>query len=178
MITKRILLFSLIILSFSCKKFDKKTQFEFEIEQEVTIPSTVGIQVPFNIPTYDVNTTIDHQLEIHNKRKKKIEHIYLTNLETDILSPSTQTFNFLKDITIQLSASGLPKIKIAEATNLQNQNLKALTIPTIQDLDLADYIKQNKIDITVDVTTDETIFTDVKINVIPRFFVDVKVLGV
>lgn len=175
---KHILLFSIILFSQSCKKFDKKTQFEFEIEQEVTIPSTIGIQAPFNIPTYDVNTTIDHQLEIHNKKKKKIEHIYLTNLETDILSPSTQTFNFLKNITIQLSANGLPKVKIAEATNLQNKNLRTLNIPTIQDLDLAEYIKQDQIDITVDVTTDETIFTDVKINVIPRFFVDVKVFGV
>lgn len=175
---KHLLLFSLTILTFSCKKFDEKTQFEFEIEQEVTIPSIIGIQAPFNIPTYDVNTTIDHQLEIHDKRKKKIEHIYLTNLASNILSPSSQTFNFLKDITIQISANGLPQITVAEAKNLQNKNLKTLNIPVIQDLDLVDYIKQDQIDITANVTTDETIFTDVKINIIPRFFVDVKVFGI
>lgn len=175
----RILVFLLIIsIAFGCKKFDEKTQFEFDIVQEVTIPSVIGIQSPFNIPTYDVNTNIDHQLEINDKRKDKIEHIYLTELTSEIISPSSQTFNFLKSITIKISAEGLDQIKIAEATDLKNENLQTLEIPVIENHDIAEYIKKPQIDINADITTDETIFQDVKINIIPHFFVDVKVLGI
>lgn len=175
----RILVLLLIIsTAFGCKKFDKKTQFEFDIVQEITIPSAIGVQSPFNIPTNDVNTNIDHQLEINDKRKDKIEHIYLTQLTSEIISPSSQTFNFLKSITIKIKAEGLDQIKIAEATNLSNENLQTIEIPVIEDLDLSEYIKKAQIDINADVTTDESIFQDVKINIIPHFFVDVKVFGV
>ena len=75
-----IAVFSLLILT-GCKKFDEKTQFTYSIEEDVTIPSNVGVNIPFNVPTTDVKTNIDHELEIRNKKKKRIEHIYLTKLE-------------------------------------------------------------------------------------------------
>ena len=172
-----IAVFSLLILT-GCKKFDEKTQFTYSIEEDVTIPSNVGVNIPFNVPTTDVKTNIDHELEIRNKKKKRIEHIYLTKLELFIKSPSSANFNFLKDVSIQLEAEGLPKTLVAQQKNLQNTNTSYLSIPTIENNDIAEYIKKDKVNIHVDVVTDETIFQNITITVKPTFWVDVKVLGI
>ena len=167
-----------IISITGCKKFEEKTQFTYSIEEDVTIPSNIGINLPFNIPTTDVETNIDHELEIRNKKKKRIEQIKLTQLELTIKSPSGANFNFLKDISIYLEAEGLPKTLVAEQKNLQNTNATYLSIPTEKDKDLSQYIKKDKVNIHVEVVTDQTIFQDITITVKPTFWVDVKVLGI
>ncbi len=162
----------------SCKKLDKKTQFDITIENEVEISSIVGVNLPFNLPTTSINTEINQQLELKNKKKKKIEKIYLTDLELIVLSPSGKNLNFLKGIKVYLSADGLDEILIAEAEDLANTNSQDLKIPTHNELDLTNYVKKDTVNLRVEVTTDETIFQKVKLNVKNTFWVDAKVLGV
>ena len=162
----------------SCKKFDKKTQFDITIENEVEIPSIIGVNLPFNLPTTSINTEINQQLELKNKKKKKIEKIYLTDLELIVLSPSGKNLNFLKGIKVYLSADGLDEILVAEAEDLPNTNSQDLKIPTHSDLDLTNYVKKDTVNLRVEVTTDETIFQKVKLNVKSTFWVDAKVLGI
>ncbi len=167
-----------LLLTTGCKKFDEKTQFTYSLEEDIVIPSVIGVNLPFNIPTTDIATNIDHELEIRNRKKKRIEKIYLTRLEMNIKSPAMATFNFLKDVTIYLEADGLPRVEVAAQQNLTNTNARYLIIPTRNTTDLTDYIKKDKINIHVEVVTDETIFQDITVTVKPTFWVDVKVLGI
>ncbi len=173
-----ILVFPFLIHLTSCKKFDKKTQFEITIDKEVEIPSLVGVNLPFNIPTTSINTEVNQQLEIKDKKKKKIEYIELRELQLSILSPSNKNFNFLKGVDIYISAENLPEILIAKDHDIKNSNAKIINIPPVENLDLTEYIKKDVIDLRVTVTTDETILQKVKINVANTFWIDAKILGI
>ncbi len=174
-----ILLLLLFVVGISsCKKFDKKTQFDITIENEIEIPSIVGVNLPFNLPTTSINTEINKQLEIRNKKKKKIEKIYLTDLELIVLSPAGKNLNFLKGVKVYISAEGLDEILVAEAENLPNTNSQHLKIPTHSEIDLTEYVKKDTVNLRVEVTTDETIFQKVKLNVKSTFWIDAKVLGI
>jgi len=173
-----ILLLPLFFIVNSCKKFDEKTQFDITIDKEVEVPSLVGINLPFNLPTTTINTEVNEQLEIKNKKKKKIEYIELRELQLSILSPANKNFNFLKAVEVYISAENLPEILVAKEANLKNTGLNKINISPIENLDLTNYIKKDVIDLRVAITTDETIFQKVKINVANTFWVDVKVLGI
>ncbi len=172
-----IILLGLLLIT-SCKKLDEKTQFTYSIEQNVEIPSNIGINVPFNLPTPDVSTNIDHELEIRNKKKKRIEHIRVTSLALSIQSPSYANFDFLKDISIYISAEGLPEILIAQEKNLPDIHATTLNIAVFSDKDIEAYIKKDKINIHLNIVTDQTIFQNITVTVKPTFWVDVKVLGI
>lgn len=174
-----LLISSFFIFTFnSCKKIDKKTQFDIVVEKEVEVPSLVGINLPFNLPTTAIQSDINKQLEIKNKKKKKIEKIYLRELEASILSPSSQDFNFLKSIKLYISAESLDEILVAEALDLTNQNLTQLQITPLENKDLTSYVKKDNINLRVEIVTDETIFQKINLNIKSTFWVDAKIMGI
>ena len=170
----------LVLLSaISCKKFDKKTQFDLTIEDSFTIPSIVGISIPFiNFPTPPVNTNIDQQLKIENKKKKKIESIVIKELQLNITNPAFETFSFVNDAKVYMSADGLPELFIASIQNIPFTVGSSISLWVDSSLELEEYIKKDAIDLRVEITTDETILQDVDVNVKATFFVDVKVFGI
>jgi len=176
---KKIILVLLIVTAgiTSCNKLDKLTQFEVKYSETFTIPSTIGINVPFNIPTPDITTNISKELENNQSNKELIEQIYLRKLLLTIESPSDETFSFLKDIDVFIQADGLPKVKIAYKYNITNNIGKELDLDVV-DQDLQEYIKKDKYTISVKTTTDETIFQEVKIREDLTFWVDAKILGI
>jgi len=174
-----VLTISLLHGASSCKKFDEKTQFDISIEDAFTIPSIVGISVPFvNFPTPPVNTNIDQELKIQDRRKEKIESINLKELQLTITAPATNTFSFVNDVDVYLGAEGLPDIYIAHLHDIPSNVGKTLNLITDGSQELEAYIKKDVIDIKVDITTDETILQDVDVEVDATFFVDVKVFGI
>ena len=170
----------IVILHFtSCQKFDKKTQFDLVIEDSFIIPSIIGISIPFiNFLTPPVNTNIDEQLKIEEKKKKKIESIVLEELELSITSPALSTFSFVNDANVYISADGLPEIYIANIHNIPFTVGNRILLTTDNSLELEEYIKKDVIDLRVEITTDETILQDINVAVKATFFVDVKVLGI
>ena len=174
-----VLCFGLLLISgVSCKKFDKKTQFELIIEDSFIIPSNVGINIPFvNFPTPPVNTNIDEELAIENKKKKKIESIILKELQFIIRTPITSTFSFINDIELSISADGLPEIAIAELHDIPFIVGKTLQLIVDSSEELEAYIKKDSVNLHVAVTTDETILQDVTVDLKAVFFVDVKVFN-
>lgn len=162
----------------SCKKFDKKTQFDFDIEDNFTIPSNIGVSTPFvNIPTPPVNTNIDQELDTRGRKKEKIESIILTTLQLYIANPPSNTFRFLNDVDVYISAEGLSKVLVASKHDIPSSVGRTLDLD-VSSVELEEYIKKDKVNLSVEITTDETILQDVDVNVKATFFVDVKVLGI
>ncbi|MGV6860206.1 MAG: hypothetical protein ACWA41_00450 [Putridiphycobacter sp.] len=160
-----------------CKKLAKKTQFYIEENTETTIPATMGINAPFNLPTPTVTTNYEQTLEENDTRKDLIEYANLVTLVVDVLSPESANFNFLNDIDIYINADNLEKQKIAEKHDIPENDLKSIALEIIPDIDLTDYIKADQYQIETTVTTDKTIFQDVDLNIYTKVFIDAKVLG-
>lgn len=174
-----LILISITLSNFSCKKFDEKTQFDLVIEDSFTVPSIIGVSIPFvNFITPPVHTNIDKQLEIENKKKKKIESIVLKELQLTITSPSYSTFSFVNDVDVYLSAEGLPELYIANLHNISSTIGQTIFLTPDSSLELEEYIKKDLVDLRVEITTDETILQDVNVDVNATFFIDAKVFGI
>ena len=160
----------------SCDKLDELTKFDLDYNSQVTIPSSAGIDLPFDMFTPDMETNSDSQFEVNDTRKDLIEEIKLTKLELEITSPDDSDFSFLESIKIYISAEGLDEIMIASKEEVDENIGDVLDVDVI-DVDLKEYIKKDKFNLRLNTVTDELISTDHEIDVNSTFFVDAKILG-
>ena len=174
--TKKIITFCLILFTFiGCKKADELTQFNIEFNETAVIPSSTGINLPFNIFTPDVETNSTSTFEVNDTRKDLIEEITLTSLGLKITTPNNADFSFLKSISIYISADGLSESKIAWRNNVPS-DAKELKLD-LTGIDLKEYIKKDSYSLRLNTVTDEAMSQDHEIDVKSTFFVDAKILG-
>ncbi len=176
---KLIILITAFVLTaglFSCKKLQKLTQFNLKYNSEVTIKSTVGINIPINLYTPPITTNSESELSANNTHKNLVQAIKLKELNLKIKSPAGQTFNFLNSIELYIKTDSLPEKKIAWKTDIPESGLTTLTLDT-SDEDLKDYILGDSFTLRTKTITDHLITqnTDIEINAV--FWVDARILG-
>ena len=173
----KIILCLVVALSFlGCKKLDKLTQFNIEFNNTATIPSSTGVNLPFDVLTPDVETNSSATFSSNNTRKDLIEEILLEKLDLTITSPNGEDFSFLKSINIYIKANGLAETRIAYNNDVSQNAGSKLTLTTVC-VDLKEYIKKDEFSLRVNAVTDEIISPDYDINIYSKFFVDAKILG-
>ena len=172
-------LFTLLLLTtvlLACKKIDKLTQFNMNYNESFTIPSSVGVDLPFNVFSPDIESNSESTFEINDTRKDLIEQIILTKMDLTLTSPSNGDFSFLNEVRIFLSADGLDEIEIASKTDIPNSVGKELSLD-LSGADMQEYIKKDQFDLRLYTVTDEIITSDHVIDMESVFFVDAKILG-
>ena len=175
---KTIALFLLVFFTFSsCKEIDKLTQFNIDYSSTITVNSTFGIDIPFDIYTPNISTNSENTFEVNDTRKDLIEEILLTELKLTIESPASQDFDFLKSIEIYISAEGLDEIKIAWKDDIPQNGLKTIELEKTGN-DLKEYIKADEFQLRSHTVTRHLISTDTDIEINSVFFVDAKILGI
>jgi len=167
--------FSLFLLFINCDKIDDLTKFNLDYDTQVTIPSSAGINLPFDVLTPDTETNSSSRFESNDTRKDLIEEIRLTQLQLVITSPSDADFSFLESIEVYISADGLDEIKIASKVDVP-EDVSTLDLE-VSDSDLKEYIKKDSYSLRLNTVTDEAISQDHEIDVKSTFFVDAKILG-
>lgn len=174
---KKLLLFTALTLVsiVACDKIDELTQFEMEYDESVVIPSSTGLNLPFNLFTPDVESNSESAFAVNDTRKDLIEEIQLTELELTVSSPSKADFSFLKSIDVFISADGLSEKKIAWRESIP-EDAKSIKLNTT-DADLQEYIKKDEFKLRLNTVTDEAMSSDHTIDVHSVFFVDAEVLG-
>jgi len=173
----RIILISFLIASiYSCKTLDKLTQFNMDYDQSIVIPSSTGVDLPFNIQTPDVESNSESTFAVNDTRKDLIEKIQLTDLTLTLTSPAGADFGFLKSISVFISAEGLSETKIAWKEDIPDNPGTVLTLETT-GVDLKEYIKKDKFSLRLNTVTDELITSDHHIDMHSVFFVDAQILG-
>jgi len=161
----------------SCKEVDKLTHFNMDYDEEITIPATLGINLPIDIWTPDIPTNSTSTFESNNTHKNLIEQIILKKMVLTIKSPDDASWDFLKNIEIYISADGLEEKKIAWKEDIPQTGLKALEMYVSSD-DLKEYIKKDEYKLRTKTVTRQLISHDTKVDVSSTFFVDAKILGV
>ena len=154
---------------------DQLTQFDMDFTSEVVIPSTTGVNLPFNIFTPNIETNSESTFEANKTGKNLIEEILLAQLDITITSPINGNFGFLNSIEIYISADGLPEERIAFKLDIPQNTGNYLELET-EDIDLKDYIKKDEFSLRVRAETDEVLTSDYHIDVHTVFDVDAKIL--
>lgn len=154
----------------------KFTQFFMDYNSSTTIPATTPIDVPFDIYTPDQTTNSSYEFEVNDTRKDKIQKITLDDLKVTITSPNGETFSFLKDISVYISADGLPEKQVAYKYDIDNSIGSVLECEETQE-DLQAYVKADKFTVRLKTVTDEIITNDIDVNISTNFFVDAKLIN-
>lgn len=173
---RRIILFcsSLLVLSFmGCKA--KFTQFFMDYNSSATIPSTAPVDLPFDVSTPEQTTNSSYEFEVNDTRKENIEKITLDDLRITITDPEGETFSFLKDMSVYISANGIPEKLIAYKYDIDNTIGDVLDCNETNE-DLQAYIKAESFVIRLETATDEVISQDIDVNIYTNFFVDAKLI--
>ncbi|GLB47715.1 hypothetical protein [Neptunitalea lumnitzerae] len=174
---KILLLFAVVICITSCDVIDDLTQFNMDFEEEVVIPASSVVNLPFTINTPQMTTNSESTFEVNDTRKDLVEEIKLTKLTLTLTNPVDGNFNFLTDIEVFIAADGLADMKIAWKENIANDGTVFLELDTTNE-DIKEYIKKDEFSLQLTTTTDELISSDHYITVNSTFFVDAKILGV
>ncbi|MFT6717116.1 MAG: hypothetical protein ACJA0Q_001767 [Saprospiraceae bacterium] len=164
----------ILFLFVSCSKIDEFTQFEMDYSEQVIIPSSSGLSLPFNLYSPDVETNSESTFEVNDTRKDLIEQIKLTKLNLTLTSPSNSDFSFLKSIDIYINATGVSEVKVAWSSDIPSSNIIEMTTT---DADLKEFIKKDDFTLRVNTVTDEILTSDHHIDIYSNFYVDAEVLG-
>ena len=167
----------LLLLAGRCKKLDKLTQFDLTYHSEITIPASMPLGTPFNIPTPPITTNSSEEFENNNTHKDLIQEVTLKSLHLEITDPANGTFSFLNKVEIYISADGLPEKKIAWKENIPDSVGGTLDLDTTDD-DLKDYLIQDTYELKVRTTTDEILTRDYTVNITAVFHVNAEILGI
>ena len=160
----------------SCKKVDQFTQFNMDFDNQIIIPSTVGINLPINILTPEMETNSESTFELNDTRKDLIEEIRLTSLTLSLQSPNGADFSFLESISIYMNAQDLPEVEIAWIENIPESIGNQISL-NVSGNDFKEYIKKDQFNLRVNTITDEIITADHTINISSSYFIDAKILG-
>ncbi len=165
-----------IILSSGCKKVDKYTQFEMDYQDTITIPSSVGVNMPYDMWTPEITTNSEGEFAVRDTRSDMVEDIRMKSLNLEVVSPDDGNLRFLNDIWIYLNADGLEEVKVAWKEDISDDVGSSLDLITA-DHNLEAYLKKENIAFRVKTVTDKIITHDHDILLNAVFWVDAEVLG-
>jgi hypothetical protein len=158
----------------SCKKINKSIEFRLDFSTEVIVPSSTGINIPFNVITPEVETNAEASFAANDTRKDLIEEINLEELRISIKSPQGEDFSFLKSVVVFIKADGFEEKQIASLDNVPENVFELDLVPTGEDL--APYVKAESFSLRVKTVTDELITRDHELLVFSKFRVKAKLI--
>lgn len=177
---KKIVILSLLAIGtfaiHSCKKLDKLTQFHLEYNSAVTVPANSIVNLPIDLNTPDITTDYQKKFESNNTSKDMVEEIKLDKMNLTVKAPQGGNLDFLKSIEVYISADGMSEIRVASKLEIPD-GLTTLDLD-YADNNLKDYVMKESIKLRVKTITDKAITQNQDLNILTRFFVNAKILGV
>ncbi len=165
----------LITLLAACSLFKKQVTFSFTDTVQATIPSTISINTPFNIPIPPVSTSATREFENKHTAPDLLQEVALTDLSMTITQPATEDFSFLKEIYIYIQKpDGSDEKLIASATNITS-TAKTISLTCTQE-NLVPYLQESSYKLRLKVKAKEILTHDVDVAINLRFRVTAQLL--
>jgi len=173
-----LLLSVVVIISWctGCKVLDKLTIFTIPFNTQTTIPSLVGVNLPFNIQTPAISTNSISEFEVNQTRKDMIEEITLNKLQLNVSDPEDGDLSFLKAIEIYVNGGDLEEKLIAWNDSIDTTE-KSIELQTTPD-DLQDFIKLDSLSLRVRATVKKLLLSDYTVDINSEFRVNARILGI
>jgi|FLOH01.1.fsa_nt_gi hypothetical protein len=175
---KLLILATVILLTYgSCKEISQLSHFYIDYKNDITIPPVIYVGTPYDIWTPYIPTNSDELFSKNNTSSSLIEEILLTELNMDITSPSSQSFDFLQSIDIYISSDSVTETKIAWNNDIPKTGLSTVKLETSPD-DLQNFIKKPVYSLRCRLIVRDQISDSTNIEILSTFFVDAKLAGI
>lgn len=173
---KKFNLISIIILSFiiSCNVKDGTVKFNMNYSEEITLPSALGVDLPFDVLTPDIQSNSSSTFKNNDTRADLIQSIKLNELTLKITEPDNRSFDILKSIEIYIKTESLPEILLASRNEIPENIGSVLALNTSNE-NFANYIKSDEFELLTTVVTRKATSSETKIVAKMLFKVEAKV---
>lgn len=159
-----------------CKAAKKLDSFALQYNYEIVIPSTVGVNLPFNVSTTPLPTNSFAEFERNNTNASFVEQIVLRRLRLKLISPTASNLAFLRSVRVYLAADGLPETLMAWREDIPDNTGNELELqPT--NANMMAYLIKEKITFRVNIVPDRLIASEHRLGVETMFLVEARVLG-
>ena len=153
-----ILFFTIFFLS-DCKKtkedVDEITEFDIDYSSSIAVPSnTISLNTPVNFTTPEIPTQSSGHLATNKTTQGLVDYIKLTKYN---ISVTNGNLDFLKSLTIFISASGMSETQVASKTNIPT-GISSLGMD-LNDVNIKDYIFKPGIQFRVALEIDASTLT-------------------
>ncbi|HMM12169.1 MAG TPA: hypothetical protein PKE03_08780 [Bacteroidales bacterium] len=159
-----------------CKAARKLTQFTIKTTQTVILPSTIGVNLPFNIITPPIPTNSMVEFERNNTNADLVESVQLRRLRLKVISPESGDFSFLKSVRVFQIAEGQPETQVAWRDNIPDNIGREMDLQTT-NANLKAFLIKDKISLRVSTVADKLIASEYHISLEADFFVDARIFG-
>lgn len=153
---------------------DKLVQFNMPYQTFFSIPSSpIGLLDDIATPAITTNTTQTYSN--NNTEARLVTSVYLKSIKLTIISPEGKTFDFLQAADMFVSAPGLPEVKVATISGIEDSVGNSVEMTPLKE-ELKDYLQQDNITIKVRATTDKLVTQTVDIQIDAVFHVSANPL--
>ncbi len=160
----------------ACEKIEDMLRFDFHDKAEITIPSQGLISTDIlTIPSPEVQTSSQQAFANNNTEAKYVKEATLTALTLNITSPDNQTFSFLNEIKIYISAPDQEEVLVAFKTAIPANVGQELQLE-VSNTNLKPYIEGDSYTIRTEAKIDEVTTQEVTIEADMHFSVTADVL--
>jgi hypothetical protein len=106
-----------LLFFFSCEKLGQLLTFEISNSEDIKIPASGLIDVPFISPV-PVTMNSQESFKNNNTTASLVKDVRLSKLTLTISDPATANFDFLKSIKIYIGTDGSDKVLLASQDNI------------------------------------------------------------
>lgn len=160
------LAFALLFSIASCEKVNELINFKIKHETSFTIPGqNTGIGDLLSIPRAEIKTSSEQTFKNNNTRAELVEEVTLDELILSITAPENESFDFLNEISIYITAEGEQEVLLASKVKIPEDGSRTLVLETSQT-NLKPYVVKENYTIRTVAKTDKVVdkAVDVKIN--------------
>lgn len=170
-----IALFIALFAGVACNKIEDLLRFSFKDSVEFTIPSqSIITNVPVKIASPEVQTSSQQAFSNNNTQAKYVKTASLQAMKLTITVPQDQTFSFLNEIKIYMSAADQPEVLLASRTNIPATIGNELELEVTGE-NLKPYIQGDSYSIRTEVRVDEVTTREITIKADMTFSVTADV---
>lgn len=154
-----------LISTSGCKLIDDLRTFEIPYTTSIVVQANGGlISLPINLPTPDIETDSEETFSNEGIQHAWVDKVQLKSCVLTITSPSGEDFSFLENIRVFISSDNVSEIELASKVPVPQSAGSTIEMET-SDENLHPYIQEDSFDLRTNLTTDETVFQDVTIQI-------------
>ena len=169
------ILVALVAFSFSCKRDPivnnqdlEPITFEFQDTIDFPVPSSIGLNIPWILPSIDIQSGFANEIVNANELVYVVEDITLSALTLELRNPPGVNFSFLKHMTLFLEGDDGDKIELAHRFNVSPTVGTTLEFePSNHQLD--DFIKSDSYKLDAQLVVDELLLQDIELRAYMTF---------
>lgn len=164
----------LIILSSSCKKLAELLTFQINDSSSLTIPATGPLaSTVLSLPGVTVSSSSQSAFKNNNTSADYVQDVTLSKLTLTTTNPSTQTFDFLKSISLYIAdANGNNKVLLASLNPVPTGQTSISLTPAGNKLD--SYLKSGSYQLSTQAELAKPVPQNTDVRVDSQFSVTAK----